>query len=81
MEKRIDEKIKQFISEQLCVGIEEITDNSTIDSLGADSLDRVELIMNIEDEYHLNIPDNDADKLGTCKDLIDYIKKQKGYDS
>ena len=71
----IFEKVKEIIIEQL--GVSENTVNleaSFIDDLGADSLDIVELIMALEEEFDLEIPDNDAEKVVTVGDVVDYIK-------
>ena len=68
------EKIKKIISGQLGVDESEITPKSHfIDDLGADSLDTVELVMQLEEEYGLEIPDEDAEKLQTVGDAIKYI--------
>ncbi|NMM65658.1 acyl carrier protein [Clostridium sp. P21] len=69
------EKIQSLISEQLGIGTEEITmEASFIDDLGADSLDVVELIMALETEFDLEIPDEDAEKITTVSDVVEYIK-------
>jgi len=71
----IFEKIKSTIAEQLSIDEEEITmESSFIDDLGADSLDIVELIMALETEFDLEIPDEDAEKISTVGDVVDYIK-------
>lgn len=71
----IFDKIKNIISEQLGVEKDEITmDSSFIDDLGADSLDIVELIMALETEFDIEIPDEDAEKVTTVGDVVDYIK-------
>ncbi|MEW9094007.1 MAG: acyl carrier protein [Clostridiaceae bacterium] len=71
----IFKKVKNIISEQLGIGSEEITmDSSFIDDLGADSLDVVELIMALETEFDLEIPDEEAEKISTVGDVVDYIK-------
>ncbi|KAJ51532.1 acyl carrier protein [Clostridium tetanomorphum] len=71
----IFEKVKNIISEQLGVDPEEITmEASFIDDLGADSLDIVELIMALETEFDLEIPDEDAEKISTVGDVVEYIK-------
>ena len=71
----IEDKVKKIISEKLSVDIEEIVpEASFVDDLGADSLDLVELIMSMEEEFDIDISDEDAEKLVTFKDVIDYIK-------
>ena len=70
------EKIKKIISEQLGVDEGEITlESHFVDDLGADSLDTVELVMQLEEEYGLEIPDEDAEKLQTVGDAIKYIEE------
>ncbi len=69
------EKVKKIVVEQLGVEEEEISmDSSFIDDLGADSLDIVELIMALEEEFDLEIPDSEAEKISTVGDIVDYIK-------
>lgn len=69
------EKVKSIISEQLGVEEEEITmESSFIDDLGADSLDIVELIMALETEFDIEIPDEDAEKVTSVGDVVEYIK-------
>ena len=69
------EKVKKFISEQLDVEESEIEMESSFqDDLEADSLDVVELIMAIEDEFDIEIPDEEAEKLTTVKSAVDYIQ-------
>lgn len=71
----IFEKVKEIIVEQLGVSEASITtEASFIDDLGADSLDIVELIMALEEEFDLEIPDNDAEKIVTVGDVVEYIK-------
>lgn len=71
----IFEKIKEIIVEQLGVEEDLVTmESSFIDDLGADSLDIVELIMALEEEFDLEIPDNDAEKIVTVGDVAEYIK-------
>ena len=70
------EKIKNIIVEQLQVSDTAITeDSSFIDDLGADSLDLVELIMALEEEFGIEIPDGDAEKVVTVGDVVNYIKE------
>lgn len=69
------DKIKKIVVEQLGVEEEEITlESSFIDDLGADSLDIVELIMALEEEFDLEIPDKEAEKISTVGDAVEYIK-------
>ncbi|MCR1933920.1 acyl carrier protein [Clostridium tepidum] len=71
----IFEKIKSTIAEQLSIDEEEITmESSFVDDLGADSLDIVELIMALETEFDLEIPDEDAEEISTVGDVVNYIK-------
>ena len=73
--EEIFDKIKEIIVEQLGVADTAVApEASFIDDLGADSLDIVELIMAIEEEFDLEIPDNDAEKVVTVSDVVDYIK-------
>jgi len=70
------EKIKEIISDQLGIDAEEIKmESSFVDDLGADSLDIVELIMALETEFDLEIPDEDAEKISIVGDVVNYIKK------
>lgn len=72
----VDEKVKQIIVEQLGVDEGEVTPNASfVDDLGADSLDTVELVMEFEDEFELSIPDEEAEKIQTVGQAIDYIKE------
>ena len=74
--KEIIEKVKQIISEQLGVEESEVTPSASfIDDLGADSLDTVELVMALEEAFDIEIPDEDAEKIRTVQDAIDYIEK------
>ena len=73
----VDEKVKQIVTEQLGVDQGEVTTSaSCVDDLGADSLDRVELVMAFEEAFDIEIPDEDAEKIRTVQDAIDYIAKQ-----
>ena len=68
------EKVKSIIVEQLAVPAEDVTDEASfIEDLGADSLDIVELIMALEEEYDIEIPDEDAEKLQTVGDAVNYV--------
>jgi acyl carrier protein len=74
--KELIEKIKQIISEQLGVDEAEVTSSASfVDDLGADSLDQVELVMALEEAFGLEISDEDAEKMRTVQDAIDYIDK------
>ena len=69
-----DEKVKQIIVEQLGVDEAEVTASASFqDDLGADSLDIVELVMAFEEAFEIEIPDEDAEKIKTVKDAIDYV--------
>src|SRR6185312_17459336 len=72
----IDDKVKQIIIDQLGVEESEVTANASfVDDLGADSLDRVELIMAIEEAFGLEIPDDQAESIKTVQDVVQYIEK------
>ena len=74
--EEIFEKVKSIIVEQLGVAETAVTTESAfIDDLGADSLDIVELIMALEEEFDTEIPDSDAEKIVTVGDVVDYIKE------
>ena len=74
--EEIFEKIKNIIVEQLQVSDTTVTEESSfIDDLGADSLDLVELIMALEEEFGIEIPDADAEKVVTVGDVVNYIKE------
>ncbi len=74
-QEEIFEKVKEIIVEQLGVTETSVTmEASFIDDLGADSLDIVELIMALEEEFDTEIPDSDAEKVVTVGDVVDYIK-------
>ncbi len=74
----IFEKVKKIIVEQLSVAEDAVTkEASFIDDLGADSLDVVELIMALEEEFDMEIPDADAEKISTVNDVIEYIKEKQ----
>lgn len=70
----VAEKVKKIISEKLSVDLEEVVpEASFVDDLGADSLDLVELIMSMEEEFDIEISDEKAEQLVTVKDAIDYV--------
>ncbi len=71
----IEQRVKDIIVEQLGVEEDEVSaEASFIDDLGADSLDTVELVMAFEEEFNIEIPDEDAEGISTVQDAIDYIK-------
>ena len=71
----IEERVKKIIAEQLGVKEDEITNaQSFVEDLGADSLDTVELVMALEEEFEIDIPDEEAEKIVTFQHVIDYIK-------
>ena len=70
----IEERVIKIVAEQLGSGEDEITNESSfIDDLGADSLDTVELVMTLEEEFDIEIPDDDAEKIATVQAAIDYV--------
>lgn len=78
MADSIADKLKDIIAEELGVDREEVTENARfIDDLGADSLDTVELVMRFEEEFGIEIPDEDAEKIQSVRDAISYIDEHK----
>ncbi len=76
MEKSVERRVIEIIVEQLGVSAEEVTlEASFIDDLGADSLDLVELIMAMEEEFSIEISDEDAEKIQTVQDVVNYINE------
>jgi acyl carrier protein len=74
-EKSIESRVKEIIVEQLGVNAEQVTSTAKfIEDLGADSLDTVELVMAFEEEFNVEVPDEDAEKLQTVGDVIRYIE-------
>ena len=70
-----EQRAKEIVAKELEVGIDQLTPGGdVIEDLGADSLDTVELVMALEEEFGLDIPDEDADKMKTVGDAIDYLK-------
>ena len=73
----VEDKIKSIVAEQLGVKVEEVTpEASFIDDLGADSLDTVELVMALEEEFDIEIPDEEAEKIATVQDATSYISSR-----
>ena len=79
MEMALEERVAEIIVEQLCVSSEQVVaEASFIDDLGADSLDIVELVMAMEEEFDVEIPDEDAEKIQTIGAAIAYLKGKLG---
>jgi acyl carrier protein len=77
MAESIEPKVREIVAEQLQISADEINlDSSFIDDLGADSLDIVELVMAMEDSFQMDIPDEEAEKIQTVRNAIDYITAQ-----
>ncbi len=75
----IEEQVKSIVAEQLGVKEDEVTnDASFVDDLGADSLDTVELVMAFAEEFDLEIPDEDAEKITKVQDAVNYIDEHSG---
>ena len=76
-EKSISDKVKDIIVEQLGVNPEQVTETASfIQDLNADSLDTVELVMAFEEEFNVEVPDEDAEKLQTVGDVVKYIEEK-----
>ena len=70
----VEDKVKKIVSDQLGTAIDEIqSDSSFVDDLGADSLDTVELVMALEEEFDLEIADEEAEKISTVQEAVNYI--------
>jgi len=70
----IEERVKKIVAEQLGVKLEDVKNESSfVDDLGADSLDTVELVMALEEEFETEIPDEEAEKISTVQSAIDYV--------
>ena len=77
-EESIEEKVKGIITKQMGVSKEQVTlETSFVNDLGADSLDTVELVMEFEDAFDINIPDEEAEKIQTVGDAVKYIEEHK----
>jgi len=78
MAGEVENRVREIISEQLGVAADQVTpEASFIEDLGADSLDIVELVMALEEEYGMEISDEDAEKIRTVKDVVGYIETRK----
>ena len=77
-DKPIDQRVKDIIVEQLGVKPDQVTPEAKfIEDLGADSLDTVELVMALEEEFEIEIPDEDAEKITTVQQAVDYISERR----
>ena len=77
-EESVEEQVKEIIVKQMGVNKDQVTpETSFINDLGADSLDTVELVMELEDAFDVSIPDEDAEKIQTVGDAMKYIKEHK----
>lgn len=75
---KVEKKVKKIIADQLGIDVDEVVpEASFLDDLGADSLDIVELIMTMEEEFGLEIPDEDAEKIRTVQDVISYVSEHQ----
>ncbi|MBC7329410.1 acyl carrier protein [bacterium] len=72
----IAERVKNIVAERLNVNPEEVTLETTFEDLGADSLDVMDLVMELEQEFDIEIPDEDAEKIRTIEDTINYIQSR-----
>ena len=74
----VEDQVKAIVAEQLGVKLEQVTPNASfVDDLGADSLDTVELVMALEEEFETEIPDDDAEKITTVQQAIDYVTARR----
>ena len=74
----VEQKVKAIVAEQLGVKLEQVTNTASfVDDLGADSLDTVELVMALEEEFETEIPDEDAEKITTVQQAIDYVTARR----
>jgi acyl carrier protein len=75
----VEERVKKIVVEQLGVKEDEVTNTSSfVDDLGADSLDTVELVMALEEEFETEIPDEEAEKITTVQQAVDYVNANQG---
>ena len=75
----VEDQVRSIIAEQLGIKTDEIKDDASfVDDLGADSLDTVELVMALEEEFETEIPDEEAEKITTVQNAIDYVNQAKG---
>ena len=77
MPKTVEERVKEVIVNSLYISHKEVKPESNfVDDLGSDSLDAVEMIMALEEEFGIEIPDNDAEKMKIVQDVVDYIERK-----
>ena len=77
--ENVEQRVKKIVAEQLGVDEAEIKNESSfVEDLGADSLDTVELVMALEEEFGIEIPDEDAEKITRVREAVDYIEKHSG---
>ncbi|MDP4624661.1 MAG: acyl carrier protein [Luteolibacter sp.] len=78
-DKSIAERVKEIIVDQLGVSADQVTSEAKfVEDLGADSLDTVELVMALEEEFDVEVPDDEAEKLQAVKDVVTFIEGKKG---
>ena len=78
-DKSIEERVKDIIVDQLGVSADQVTSEAKfVEDLGADSLDNVELVMALEEEFDVEVPDDEAEKLQAVKDVVTFITSKKG---
>ncbi|MES2982837.1 MAG: acyl carrier protein [Verrucomicrobiota bacterium] len=78
-DKSIEERVKEIIVDQLGVSADQVTlEAKFVEDLGADSLDTVELVMALEEEFDVEVPDDEAEKLQAVKDVVTFITSKKG---
>lgn len=77
MSTDIEARVKEVIAEQMALHILGVYNDSTFESLGADSLDQIEIVMAIEDEFGIQIDDDEAEKIQTVQQAIDYVARQQ----
>ena len=78
MEEKMKDKVKKMIADQLCISVSKVTDDADlVTDLGADSLDKVELLMAFEEEFGVSISDEDAAKLKNVDDIMKYIESKQ----
>lgn len=78
-DKSIEERVKDIIVDQLGVSADQVTPEAKfVEDLGADSLDTVELVMALEEEFDVEVPDDEAEKLQAVKDVVSFISSKKG---